>query len=212
LNDLKTQTPVALNAQVLINKRAGGSCNGGNPGGVYAYANKHGIPDSSCEQYVAKNLDHTSGPIDECKDCRGPPCPEGQDCQENCWAVENYTRYYSKNHYSIRGKDKMKAEIYKNGPIACGVHVSDAFEEYSSGIYTEPMFFPRINHEISVVGFGIEDGVEYWIGRNSWGSYWGENGMFRMKMGKGSLGIETDCSAGIPTYDKPNSDETIIIQ
>jgi cathepsin X len=31
-------TPVALNAQVMINCRAGGTCNGGNPSGVYKYA------------------------------------------------------------------------------------------------------------------------------------------------------------------------------
>jgi len=31
-------TPIALNAQVIVNCRAGGSCNGGNPGGVYKYA------------------------------------------------------------------------------------------------------------------------------------------------------------------------------
>jgi cathepsin X len=31
-------TPVALDAQVIVNCRAGGSCQGGNPGGVYAFA------------------------------------------------------------------------------------------------------------------------------------------------------------------------------
>jgi len=66
----------------------------------------------------------------------------------------------------------MKAEIYKNGPISCGVHVSDAFEDYAGGIYEEYVLFPTINHEISVVGYGVDtDGTEFWVGRNSWGTY-----------------------------------------
>lgn len=35
LNDLKTTTPVGLDAQVIIDFQAGGTCNGGNPAGVY---------------------------------------------------------------------------------------------------------------------------------------------------------------------------------
>ena len=49
----KNPTPVGLNAQVIVNCGAGGSCEGGNPGGVYEFAGMQGIPDSSCEQYVA---------------------------------------------------------------------------------------------------------------------------------------------------------------
>ena len=51
-------TPVALSAQVIINCKAGGSCSGGNPGGVYEFAYEQGIPDSSCQQYVAQNMEH----------------------------------------------------------------------------------------------------------------------------------------------------------
>lgn len=36
---------MTLSVQVIINCQAGGSCNGGNPGEVYAYANRHGIPE-----------------------------------------------------------------------------------------------------------------------------------------------------------------------
>lgn len=34
-----------LSPQVIINCQAGGSCNGGNPGGVYAFGKSHGIPE-----------------------------------------------------------------------------------------------------------------------------------------------------------------------
>jgi cathepsin X len=98
----------------------------------------------------------------------------------------------------------MKAEIYKNGPIACGMDVTDNFEAYTGGIYSEKKTFPMINHEISLVGFGYDEAsdTEYWIGRNSWGSYWGEMGYFRIKMGSDNLAIENDCTAGIPSFTK----------
>jgi len=204
----KNPTPVALDAQVIVNCRAGGSCQGGNPGGVYAFAYSEGIPDSSCEQYVAHNLDKSScSDIDKCKDCTWPPCPIGETCQDKCWAVD-YKKYYASNYYSIRGASKMKADLYKYGPISCGIEVTDKFEAYTGGIYSEHKLFPMINHEISVVGWGKDEktGEEYWIGRNSWGTYWGEGGFFRMAMGKNGLGIENDCSAGIPTFDKPKSE------
>lgn len=202
-------TPVALSAQVIVNCRAGGSCQGGNPGGVYSYAHSTGIPDSSCEQYVAAN-----GQCDSktrCKDCTWPPCPEGQTCQDKCWAVK-HKNYFVKNYYSVRGATNMKAEIYKNGPISCGIQATDKFEAYTGGIYKENLIWPSINHEIAVVGYGVDEksGQEYWIGRNSWGTYWGENGFFKMTMGHGDLGITSDCSAGLPgdvKFEGPTSSE-----
>ena len=43
----------------------------------------------------------------------------GGDGQDKCWAVTD-TRYYISDYYNVRGADKMKAEIAKNGPISCG--------------------------------------------------------------------------------------------
>jgi len=206
-------TPVGLNAQVIVNCGAGGSCEGGNPGGVYEYAYEHGIPDSSCEQYVAKDPEYVAcTAIDRCKDCTWPPCPVGQTCQENCWAVEHKS-YYVSDFYSLSGADRMKAEIYKHGPISCGIEATDKFEAYTGGIYSEHLLWPQINHEIAVVGWGVDEasGKEYWLGRNSWGTYWGESGFFKMEMGRGDLGITEDCTAGLPTFT-PNSMETEFIQ
>lgn len=204
-------TPVGLDAYVIVNCQAGGDCEGGNPGGVYEYAAKTGIPDSSCEQYVAKDDPHMCTAIDLCRDCTWPPCAVGETCLDKCWAVE-YKKYYASNYYSLSGAKKMKAEIYKNGPIGCGVHADTKFEAYKGGIYSESLMWPMINHEISVLGWGkdAKTGEEFWIGRNSWGTYWGEGGFFRIKMGGDNLAIETDCIAAIPSY-KPMEETAEII-
>jgi cathepsin X len=41
----RTWPDMNLSPQVIINCQAGGSCNGGNPGGVYAFGKSHGIPE-----------------------------------------------------------------------------------------------------------------------------------------------------------------------
>jgi len=156
----KNPTPVALDAQVIINCGAGGGCDGGNPAGVYEYAFKQGIPDSSCEQYVAKDpfplpIPGFCDDIVQCKDCTWPPCPANETCQDKCWAVD-YKPYYAKNYFSVQGADQMKAELAKNGPIACGIEVTPKFENYTTGIYSEFKDWISINHEISVVGYGVD--------------------------------------------------------
>jgi len=209
LNKGMASSPIGLDAQTVVNCQAGGSCDGGNPAQVYKFAHDHGIPHSSCEQYTAYNLvDRMCSEIDICRDCQGPPPAEGDDGLANCEAVA-YDKYYVSEYYSIRGVDQMKAELYANGPISCGIHATDNFENNYDGttIYSEHVLFPLINHEISVVGYGKDatTGEEYWIGRNSWGTYWGDYGFFYMAMYKDNLGITTDCVAGTPTYTKPNS-------
>lgn len=190
----------------MVNCQAGGSCNGGDPSGVYDWAYHNGIPDSSCEQYTAKNLDSdTCNPIDICRDCTWPPPAANETGIEGCWAVD-YKKYYVSDYYGFSGAEKMKAELYKNGPISCGLMVTDGFEAYKGGVYSEVNSFPMINHEISIVGWGVDEetSTDYWIGRNSWGTYWGEMGFFRIKMHSDNLAVETDCTAGLPTFTKPS--------
>jgi cathepsin X len=56
--------------------------------------------------------------------------------------------------------------------------------EYTTGIIMYDTCKTRTtNHAIQLNGWGTEGGVDYWIGRNSWGTYWGEHGFFRIVRG-----------------------------
>ena len=48
------------------------------------------------------------------------------------------------------------------------------------------------NHAVLAVGYGTENGQDYWLVKNSWGTNWGENGFIKIKMG--TCGIETAVS------------------
>ena len=113
----------------------------------------------------------------------------------------SFISYYVSEYGQVSGAENMKKELYKRGPIACTIDVTLKFEHYQGGIYSEKLHHPiYLNHEISVVGWGFdkETGTEYWIGRNSWGTYWGEFGFFRIEMHKNNLGIETSCVWAVP--------------
>ena len=98
----------------------------------------------------------------------------------------------------------MKADL-QHGPISCDIEATEEYDKYNGTyIYSFDMGVPELNHAIAVVGYGVnDDGQEYWIGRNSWGTYWGDYGFFYMNMYTDNLGIETDCLAGTPSYTKP---------
>ena len=197
---------------MVVNCYAGGSCNGGNPAKVFEFAHTTGLVHASCTNYQAFNdVSGSCQDIFVCRDCSWPPPPPGDDGLDGCVAVTDMQRYYVSEYYNVKGVDQMKAEL-QNGPIGCGIHATDNFETNYDGksVYSEKVHFLTLNHEISVIGYGVTpEGQEYWIGRNSWGTYWGDYGFFYMQMYKDNLGIERNCVAGTPSYTKSPEAEKI---
>ena len=197
--NLTDDLTVALSPQAVINCGAGGDCNGGDPMGVYEFAKSHGIPEDSCQNYVAKNPPQEScSAIQVCETCIPPSPPANKTLPGDCSAVTTYTNWKVSAYGSVSGAVNMQKAIYSGGPIACGMDVTEKFLSYTGGIYSEKVLDPVLNHEISVVGWGLQGTTPYWIVRNSWGSYWGEWGFFRIQMGSNNLGIEKDCVWATP--------------
>ena len=199
----KGKLTVALSVQSILNCRGGGSCNGGNPGGVYDFIHEHGVPDNTCMNYEANDhKEQKCDPFFVCRDCTGPPPAANQTGFDHCWTIDQPKKYFISEYGYAFGVNQMKAELFSRGPISCGMHVTDKFEAYTGGIYSEKSLLPFPNHEIAIVGWGTTDeGEEYWIGRNSWGTYWGEGGFFRISMHSHNLGITETCTWGVPVTD-----------
>ncbi|GKT36169.1 uncharacterized protein NAEGRDRAFT_32592, partial [Aduncisulcus paluster] len=119
-------------------------------------------------------------------------------CPTTCTDGSSLVHYKSTETFAVTGVDNIMAEIYNNGPVEVSFNVYYDFEVYTSGIY-EHTWGPYMGgHAVKAVGWGVEDGTDYWIIANSGGADWGEDGYFRIVKGVNECGIEGNVTAGTP--------------
>lgn len=82
------------------------------------------------------------------------------------------------------------------GTVSVALSVYEDFEAYSSGVYQHVTGKYLGGHAIKMIGWGVDNGTPYWICVNSWNSYWGEQGTFRILRGSNECGIEGSVVAG----------------
>ncbi|KAJ0066477.1 hypothetical protein NL108_013649 [Boleophthalmus pectinirostris] len=118
---------------------------------------------------------------------------EGRDdtCRYNAASrVANCSGY----SFVERGNEyALQVALARIGPISVGID-ADLIFYYHSGIFSDPTCIEgRVDHAVLLVGYGTDNGVDYWLVKNSWGTGWGENGYIRIARNKGDM-------CGIATY------------
>jgi len=126
-------------------------CNGGNQSVAFKYLEKHNAELESVYKYTAKN----------------GSCAYDKD-SATAVDVSTYTNV-TKNNVS-----QMKTAVAQQ-PVSVSIEADKrVFQQYTSGIFDSSECGTKLDHAVLVVGYGSENGTDYWIMKNSWGTVWGD--------------------------------------
>ncbi|XP_020490363.1 cathepsin S, ortholog 1 isoform X2 [Labrus bergylta] len=106
------------------------------------------------------------------------------------YSVTGKAGYCSDFHILPYGDEKtLKAVVASVGPVSVAVNAMlKSFHLYRGGLYNVPSCNPRLtNHAVLVVGYGRDQGQDFWLVKNSWGTTWGEDGFIRIARNKKNL-------------------------
>lgn len=188
----KDQTKLSIQFPLSCNFYSEG-CDGGYPILVGKFLHEFEIVPKDCFEYEEENV----------------------DCDNVC-DYNKYDKKYVVSKYGYLGgfygadtELLMVKELRARGPIPGNIIVPLEFNYYKNGIFSEKdlkknngvynitsminndIQYEKVEHSTTIVGYGEENGVKYWICENTWGKDWGENGFFRVKRGNNEINIET---------------------
>ena len=80
-------------------------------------------------------------------------------------------------------------ELYESGPVKASFNVYEDFVAYSYGVYKHITGAVLWRHSIIMIGWGVVNGVKYWLFVNSRSKEWGDGGLFKIRRGSNESGI-----------------------
>jgi C1A family cysteine protease len=168
-------------------------CDGGYPILVAKFSKEFELVPEDCFEYTEKT----------------------NSCKNACDYKANPKKYsvskygYLGGAYGKTSEADMMKEIRARGPMPGNIVVHWSFQYYKGGIFSRrPLLqnsdkinlktlfdygvsWAKVEHSITLVGYGEENGIKYWIGMNTWGKDWGERGFFRILRGENEAEVES---------------------
>jgi hypothetical protein len=196
-------------------------CGGETLLGSWQYLFRFGVPEHGCVTYDSKDdddvnlFDYAQGDrIPTCADVFGDNydiCPVGKKKKKNRKHMQFHMSigYYHVPGASTTQKDMtagteydIRRDVYHWGPVSTGFDVHSDFMAWDGkGVYRwDKKSAVEGGHAVVIMGWGTDPmHGAYWIVRNSWGSYWGEDdGYFKISRGENQCNIEENVIVGLP--------------
>ncbi|CAH2014515.1 unnamed protein product [Acanthoscelides obtectus] len=165
---LKNKTLIDLSVQELVDcangKYKNYACDGGRMNNAFEYVMDHGIQSEESYPYHAS---------------------PGR-CRHNPYVAK------IKSFVVLKDEKELTEAVSSKGPVSTAIDAS-TLRFYKNGILDKNSdcgdSLMDLNHGVLTVGYGSEDGVDYWIVKNSWGVKWGEHGYVRIERNVNTCGI-----------------------
>jgi len=187
-------------------------CNGGQPGMAWDWFKNKGVvtggdyedigSGTTCAPYPFLSCAHHVPATDE-----HPACPDAEfstptlkECSESAYGTSYANdKVKAASSYSLSGIENIQKDIMTYGSATAAFTVYSDFPTYKSGVYRHASGTMLGGHAIKMLGWGVEDGQDYWLIANSWNNEWGDGGTFKIVRGENHCGIEGQVSAGTAT-------------
>lgn len=154
-----------LSEELLVDCASGAGyynlgCNGGNPDSAFKYMINNGQCSEASYPYKAGTT-KTAG---TCQKCSAAP-----------------VHFSSCSDVKPNDQVSLKGAVAKQ-PVSIAIEADTRyFQSYSGGILDSVECGTNLDHAVEIVGYGTENGIDYWNVRNSWSNTWGEGGYVRLK-------------------------------
>ena len=137
-------------------------CNGGLMDNAFKYIEKYGIEEEATYPYTARD--------GSCK----------YDASKTTGTVKSY------QDVAPGSPDQLKAALQK-GPVSVAIEADQiAFQGYTGGVITSGCG-QMLDHGVLAVGYGSDNGTDYFLVKNSWGASWGVEGYVKIGASKSNV-------------------------